>query len=139
MFMQEAQKMSQLTDSQVQALHEQLDQREQQLQGEVRDKRESAEEQEDAEAGVVGDPGDHANLHLQEGIRHVEMTRDVDELRAIDAARERLRSGWRGDCEECGVDIDFRRLQAQPTAVRCAPCQELYERTHDTVLRDPTP
>ncbi len=31
-------------------------------------------------------------------------------------------------CVDCGLDIDARRLEAKPDAVRCVECQEKKER-----------
>ncbi len=66
-----------------------------------------------------------------------EQERDVDELRQIAAAKERMARGEYGQCVDCGVDIPFARLEAQPAAARCVPCQERYEQTHDNVVRIP--
>ncbi|WP_204350221.1 TraR/DksA family transcriptional regulator [Klebsiella pneumoniae] len=33
-----------------------------------------------------------------------------------------------GICVDCGEAIPFLRLQAQPTAMRCLPCQTACER-----------
>jgi RNA polymerase-binding transcription factor DksA len=58
------------------------------------------------------------------------VTRDIHELRAIELARKKMSSGTYGTCVSCGYDIPFERLQAIPTAERCAPCQQNFERTH---------
>ena len=129
--------MSHLTDKRLRQLREMLDRREAQLQAEVRSAREAAEQQATGQAGVVGDHGDSATEHLQSGIRHVEMSRDIEELDRIEAARRRMDDGSYGECIDCTQPIDERRLLAQPTASRCAPCQERYEREHPHTLRDP--
>ena len=134
--------MSHLSDKQVQTLRELLDRRESDLQAEVRSAREAAEQQAIGQAGVVGDHGDNATDHLQNGIRHVEMSRDIEELDQIEAARRRIDDGRRRSRRiprgvDCAQPIDERRLLAQPTASRCAPCQERYERQHPHTLRDP--
>lgn len=129
--------MTTLTDAQRSTLRAQLDEREKQLQAEVREEREARADRSIEQAGQVGDHGDAAATHLQEGIRHVETERDIEELRDIDAARARLDDGSYGECVDCGQAIAFARLQAQPTALRCADCQTDFERVHPTVLRDP--
>lgn len=129
--------MSHLSDTQLRTLRGRLDQREAELQSEVRTAREAAEQQAIGQAGVVGDQGDSASDHLQNGIRHVEMSRDIEELVEIEAARRRMDDGSYGECIDCSQPIDERRLLAQPTAARCAPCQERYERQHPHTLRDP--
>lgn len=59
-----------------------------------------------------------------------EMERDVDELRMIDSALQRINAGTYGVCEDCGKAIPVARLKAEPTAERCVQCQELFEKTH---------
>lgn len=65
-----------------------------------------------------------------------EMDRDVDELRMIDSALQRISAGTYGECSDCGQPIATARLEAEPTAERCLTCQELYEKTHAS---SPTP
>jgi RNA polymerase-binding transcription factor DksA len=60
---------------------------------------------------------------------HANMGRDLSELRALEAALARLRDGSYGICAECGGDIGFERLRANPAAVRCVDCQRLHEKT----------
>jgi RNA polymerase-binding protein DksA len=59
-----------------------------------------------------------------------EVDRDVVELRLIDSALQRLSAGTYGVCTNCEQAIPMARLEAEPTAVRCIQCQELYEKTH---------
>ncbi|WP_343661962.1 TraR/DksA family transcriptional regulator, partial [Ralstonia sp.] len=46
----------------------------------------------------------------------------------LNAARERMEQHSYGICVDCGEAIPFLRLQAQPTAMRCLPCQTARER-----------
>ena len=50
------------------------------------------------------------------------------EIRMIDAALERIKSGSYGQCLDCGEDIPAARLHAAPEAPRCIVCQEKLER-----------
>ena len=59
-----------------------------------------------------------------------DLTRDVDELRDVEAARRRLDDGSYGICTDCGVAIDFERLHAEPEAARCIDCQRRHEKTY---------
>lgn len=59
-----------------------------------------------------------------------EMERDVDELRMIDSALQRIDAGTYGSCADCAQPIPVARLKAEPTAERCVQCQELFEKTH---------
>ncbi|TCP09956.1 TraR/DksA family transcriptional regulator [Caldimonas thermodepolymerans] len=129
--------MSHLSDAQLHQLRKKLDEREAELQSQVRGAREAAADQVSGQAGVVGDQGDNATDRLQHGIRHVEMSRDIEELVEIEAARRRMDDGSYGQCVDCHQPIEARRLLAHPTALRCALCQGRYEQMHPSRLRDP--
>ena len=58
-----------------------------------------------------------------------QLERDLGELRAFEQARARLAEGVFGICAECGAEIPFARLSAQPAAIRCIDCQRLHEKT----------
>jgi RNA polymerase-binding protein DksA len=86
--------------------------------------------------------GDHDTLGL---VNHLEETddwavadqlaetdigmlrRDVDELRELEAALERVRDGTYGTCVDCGEAIAAARLAAAPEARRCIDCQAAHE------------
>ena len=65
-----------------------------------------------------------------EAVELAQSLRDAGEIQAIDAALERLRDGSYGTCAGCGEAIGAQRLLAQPTALRCADCQQRFERSH---------
>jgi phage/conjugal plasmid C-4 type zinc finger TraR family protein len=79
-------------------------------------------------AGQVTDFEDAALADLIVDINNAEVTRDVEELRAIQAALQRIAAGTYGVCVRCGAEIPWARLEAYPTAERCVPCQEYCER-----------
>ncbi len=81
-------------------------------------------------ASEAPDTGDSSFADLSVDLGNAAVSRDLSELRAIQNARSRMKNGTYGECAECGFDIPYERLLAQPTAERCAPCQHLYERTH---------
>ena len=76
------------------------------------------------------DTEDDSFSNLIVDLNLAEIDRDADELRRIDTALARINEGSYGQCESCGQEIPQARLQAEPTALRCVKCQELYERTH---------
>jgi DnaK suppressor protein len=80
-------------------------------------------------AGQAPDPGDESVATLITDLGHANMGRDLSELRALEAALARLRDGSYGICAECGGDIGFERLRANPAAVRCVDCQRVHEKT----------
>jgi DnaK suppressor protein len=51
----------------------------------------------------------------------------IDELREVEESLRGIVSGNYGHCHDCDSEIDYKRLQAYPTAKRCAQCQLQYE------------
>jgi DnaK suppressor protein len=90
----------------------------------------SREESFAAVAGEVRDAGDQSVADVIADTDQAELGRDLDELRELEAALERLQAGVYGLCEDCGEDIDARRLRVELAARRCVPCQEKRERTY---------
>jgi DnaK suppressor protein len=130
--------MSRLSNEQLQQLRDRLDRREAELSEEVRavDPRGSAPPSKEPH-NQVEDPGELGEQRIRDAVVQAEKERDVDELRQIAAAKERMERGDYGECVDCGVDIAFARLEVQPAAARCVPCQERYERSHPNVVRIP--
>jgi DnaK suppressor protein len=81
-------------------------------------------------AGPAPDAGDESVADLISDLDHADVTRDLEELRALEAARERMAQGSYGSCVTCGADIEFERLRVNPAALRCVDCQRVYEKTH---------
>jgi DnaK suppressor protein len=81
-------------------------------------------------AGATHDRGDEAVADLVADVGNAEVTRDLGELRELDAARRRIGDGVYGLCSDCGDDIALERLRAQPGAARCARCQTQHEKTY---------
>lgn len=103
------------------------------LLAEIRSEVERArEEQFGAVAGATPDTGDEALADLIADIDQAEVTRDLGELRAIQAAERRIADGYYGTCADCGDEIPFERLEAQPAASRCLACQVRHEKTYRT-------
>jgi DnaK suppressor protein len=80
-------------------------------------------------AAPVADSGDEATADLISDIENAELSRDLQELRALDAALARLRHGSYGLCSDCGCEIDLERLRREPAASRCIDCQRVHERS----------
>ena len=90
----------------------------------------SADETHARVAEQARDAEDDSFSNLVVDVNLAEIDRDADELRRIDGALARINEGSYGFCETCGQEIPAARLQAEPTAMRCVHCQELYEKTH---------
>ena len=80
--------------------------------------------------GIAPDEGDEATADLLVDLDHAVMGMQLEQLKDIKAARERMRRHRYGICVDCGQDIGFERLCAYPTAKRCARCQEVHEHTY---------
>ena len=52
----------------------------------------------------------------------------IQEVRAVDAALQRIANGRYGICLACEEPIDYERLQAFPVAMLCLECKEDAER-----------
>jgi RNA polymerase-binding protein DksA len=81
-------------------------------------------------AGPVHDLGDESVAALLSDLDQPELSRDLAELRDIEAAHRRLADGAYGICVDCGADIGFERLLAEPSASRCIDCQRQHEKTY---------
>ena len=80
-------------------------------------------------AGTSPDIGDESVAALIADLDQAELSRDVGELRDLEAARARFAGGSYGVCGDCGADIEFERLRAEPGTLRCVACQERREKT----------
>ncbi|HQR47932.1 MAG TPA: TraR/DksA C4-type zinc finger protein [Steroidobacteraceae bacterium] len=81
-------------------------------------------------ANEVRDLEDESFADLIVDVNLAEIDRDLEELRAVEAALLSVQEGSYGRCEHCGLPIEFHRLQATPSATRCFDCQTSFERTH---------
>ena len=120
-----------LTPEQLGRLRAMIDERHEALASEIhRDATRSRDEPYGLLAGEVTDVGDKATADLISDLDNAELSRDLEELRALETAQERLDGGSFGSCLDCGGEIEFERLLAQPTALRCFDCQRVHEKTH---------
>jgi len=81
-------------------------------------------------AGKVGDVADVSVADMLTDVDIAEMDRDVVELREVEAALARIAQGKYGVCADCGTEIDYERLAAQPAATRCVQCQGQREKVY---------
>jgi len=120
-----------LTQSQTAQLRSLLDGRWRALVDEIRqDVDKTRREQYDSLVGATHDSGEESVADLIADLGQAELTRDLTELREVEAARRRLTDGSYGVCVDCGADIALERLRANPTAARCVPCQARHEKTY---------
>ena len=81
-------------------------------------------------AGATHDRGEEALADLVADLGNAEVTRDLSELRGLEAALRRIADGGFGLCADCGADVPLERLRVQPAAERCLECQARHEKTY---------
>ena len=121
--------MGTLARNEVVELEQMLRERQLALRGEIRETllRSEHEHHKDL-AGMVSDIGDESVANVLADLDAAAVDRDVGELREVENALLRLRWNAYGACMDCGEDIGYARLRAQPAAARCIACQERRER-----------
>ena len=120
-----------LTQQQTQTLHTAIEQRRKALLAELREDAELVQRDRHEDlAGAAPDAGDESVATLIADLDQADLGRDLSELRAIEAARTRLSDGSYGICADCGGDIGYERLKANPAALRCIACQTLHEKLY---------
>ena len=76
------------------------------------------------------EPRDEADESLRTLLRDTRMRFaevDAQQAQLIEEALQRMRHGEYGKCIDCGGDIEWKRLQAVPWALRCVDDQEAFE------------
>jgi RNA polymerase-binding transcription factor DksA len=81
-------------------------------------------------AGSVHDLEDQSVADLLADVNLAVIDFNLEEVRELESALLRIARGTYGVCEECGAGIDYQRLRAHPTALRCHLCQVRHEQTH---------
>jgi RNA polymerase-binding protein DksA len=120
-----------LDASQVEELRSAMRDRARQLREEIRQTLVKSDSEQYAQISTeVRDLEDESFADLIVDVNLAEIDRDLDELRAVEAALRSIAEGSYGRCEHCGLPIEFHRLQATPSATRCFDCQTSFERTH---------
>ncbi len=121
-----------LTQTQIAALKKKLDRLHQMLLEEVRDELEASENEKIIE--LLGrTPPDSADFSFADALADLNVAmvdRHIHQIRDIEATRQRIEAGRFGICVDCGVEVDFDRLMAYPTAKRCLRCQQQRERLY---------
>ncbi len=126
-----SQTSQELTPKRLNGLLAALDARERELHALVAERRSALEEQGLA-ADPAGDEADRAFGRVRSTIENDLLDLHLNELARIDAARAKAAEGSYGLCGDCGDPIPFGRLQANPTALRCAACQGRREKLYAT-------
>lgn len=79
------------------------------------------------EAANFPDPADRATQEEEFSLELRTRDRERKLIRKIDSTLERIKNDDYGFCDQCGVEIGVRRLEARPTANLCVDCKTLDE------------
>lgn len=74
------------------------------------------------------DSSDEALLDMLSAVDEALVRQNLQDVRDIAAARQRIRAGSYGKCTDCSDAIGYDRQLAYPTAKRCVNCQREHER-----------
>jgi DnaK suppressor protein len=79
------------------------------------------------DATVFADPNDRASQESDIGLELHNRDREGKLIKKIEETIARIDGNQYGYCENCGVEIGLKRLQARPTATLCIECKTLAE------------
>ncbi len=120
-----------VTAKQIAILKSTLDDRYRSLREEIRQELLASDEEHFIDlAGQVHDLEEEsvADLLVDLGLAIIDL--HIREIRNIEVALGRIQLGEYGSCIDCGDEVEYARLKAFPTATRCLPCQQNFERNH---------
>ena len=79
------------------------------------------------EATVFADPNDRASQESDIALELRNRDRERKLIKKIDETIARIDADDYGYCDNCGVEIGLKRLEARPTATLCIDCKTLDE------------
>lgn len=79
------------------------------------------------ESANLPDPNDRATQEEEFSLELRARDRERKLIKKIDQTLERIEKDDYGYCDDCGVEIGIRRLEARPTATLCIDCKSLAE------------
>ena len=121
-----------MEDSRYQELRGILEERRDEIAGEVQHKIRSVRtEGSQAPNDRAADLTETSEADIQDDIEFALIQMKAETLDKIGAALTRLEEGTYGHCYECGDEIAERRLRALPFAGRCKDCEEVCETERD--------
>lgn len=84
---------------------------------------------------IFPDLGDQATAETDRNFMLRLRGREQRLLKKIDQALERVEAGTFGVCEDCGNEINLKRLEARPVTTMCIDCKTLQE--EEERMREP--
>ena len=85
------------------------------------------------EMTVFADPNDRASQESDMALELRNRDRERRLIRKIEGTLSKIKDGDYGYCDNCGIEIGLKRLEARPTASLCIDCKtldEIKERQH---------
>jgi DnaK suppressor protein len=79
------------------------------------------------DANNFADPADRATQEEEFSLELRTRDRERKLIKKIDQTIDRIDKDDYGFCDQCGVEIGIRRLEARPTATLCIDCKTLAE------------
>jgi DnaK suppressor protein len=79
------------------------------------------------ESANLPDPNDRATQEEEFSLELRARDRERKLIKKIDKTLESIEKNEYGFCDDCGVEIGIRRLEARPTATLCIDCKSLAE------------
>ena len=79
------------------------------------------------DATVFADPNDRASQESDISLELRNRDRERKLIKKIDETIARIDKNDYGYCENCGIEIGLKRLEARPTATLCIDCKTLEE------------
>ncbi len=79
------------------------------------------------EATVFADPNDRASQESDIALELRNRDRERKLIKKIDETIGKIDAGEYGYCDNCGIEIGLKRLEARPTATLCIDCKTLDE------------
>lgn len=116
-----------LTTGQRAWLEAELTQRLQQLQAQLAAHRHGLSSADSAAERLAQDADDAPQRAPELAVTAALTAHEQRELRAVNEALDRLARHDYGRCADCGDDIAFDRLKAEPWAARCLACATVQE------------
>lgn len=109
-----------LTPAQLEELRELLHERREELEGQMVQNRKNL---------VPPNPEQGAVLQRNEAreVNQALTNIDMADLARIDHALSLMDAGTYGECDECGCNIPFERLQVEPQTQHCVACKSRWE------------
>ncbi|HQR02606.1 MAG: RNA polymerase-binding protein DksA [Proteobacteria bacterium] len=87
------------------------------------------------EATNFADPNDRASQESDIALELRNRDRERRLIKKVDESVARIETKDYGYCDNCGVEIGLKRLEARPTATLCIDCKELEERRERQIAK----